>query len=587
MKKKKIILPSKRHFGSIDQDLDLRIGLEESRNLLRENDRNIKLDTSVLFNKERNESNNYKIHGKLRMVFKNLYAGTTDYQPLSEKLYLLGNGFDENPTWVGNLPYNEFAFLRNDTYRQYNDEVTTGDLTQFTSDIKTTEQSSHIPITTIDAPYHNWNLYLSYVYTGDTQHPMTYTTSGSTAYEFVAGDGIPFNVVENETTYTLTSLVDHGISVGEYITISGGTLDNSVSPSGRTFSIVSVGDVKYNSEKYVLDIPKSEVVSGTILGDVVLGKRCTNRNKLEETTSIYYVHKHKTITDESDYILDKVGFESSIFTNEKKIVAETDGPKKNVLVEKNRMENMIYDFKKPVVLNELTNNFGYTPTEVYVTTVFRNGNGYFDYPFKTGYKFNFHDTWIDTHFSGSTAEESTVPYGSFSKTSKSINYNFISGGTLPLDTELTGNFIEYNHNELKERIISECFHKITSPVGLFDHEQDNDSFYSGSSANNKFGLHYQSHYRVKLRELSPYVETSKSREVYGLPQNAKYFEDKGIWKWRDVYDHGFIDPEGFGTNFPFTNDTHYVKNDINFYLRNEKDYTNKQDGIKAVKKLKC
>ena len=72
MEKKKIILPSKKFFGSPDEDLNIRLGLDESKNLLREGDRTIILDNSVLFAKERNESPNYKIHGKLQMVFRNM-----------------------------------------------------------------------------------------------------------------------------------------------------------------------------------------------------------------------------------------------------------------------------------------------------------------------------------------------------------------------------------------------------------------------------------------------------------------------------------------------------------------------------------
>ena len=77
MEKKKLILPSKKFFGAIDEDLNLKINLDESKNLLREGDRTILLDTSVLFSKERNESTYYKVHGKLKMVFRNLYSGST------------------------------------------------------------------------------------------------------------------------------------------------------------------------------------------------------------------------------------------------------------------------------------------------------------------------------------------------------------------------------------------------------------------------------------------------------------------------------------------------------------------------------
>ena len=70
-------------------------------------------------------------------------------------------------------------------------------------------------------------------------------------------------------------------------------------------------------------------------------------------------------------------------------------------------------------------------------------------------------------------------------------------------------------------------------------------------------------------------------------KTSKYFEDENLWKWHDLYDHGFIDSDGFGTDFPFMNNIHYVKNDIDFYLRNEKLYTNKNDGIKKVDKFNC
>jgi hypothetical protein len=47
-----------------------------------------------------------------------------------------------------------------------------------------------------------------------------------------------------------------------------------------------------------------------------------------------------------------------------------------------------------------------------------------------------------------------------------------------------------------------------------------------------------------------------------------------------------VDVDGYGTNFPFTNGIHYVKNDINFYLRNEMFYSNKQDGLTKFKDKK-
>ncbi len=580
MEKKQIILPSKRFFGSTDEDLNLKISLDETKNLLREGERTTILDTSVLFTKERNESTYYKVHGKLKMVFRNLYSGSTGYQPLKKNLYLIN---DDAINFDGYIPYNEFAFLRNDVKREINSPVTTSVLSAFTQNIIVYGENEHVEITQSTAPYHNWNICLSYVYSGDTTYPMKYTLTGNTVYSFTAQDGIPFRVTETKKTYIFTSPVYHGINEGEYIVISGGTLNNSVPLSGRTFSVISVGDGLFNSENYTLEINKSEIPVGQTLSTVILGKRCINKNKLNETISEYYVHKHKVLTMGDAFILDNIGFESSIWEDEKKLIFKNSAGENNKVVFRNRMESLIYDFKTPFSLTNLTNNLGYLPTDVYVSIIFKNKNGYFDYPYKVGYKFNFHDTWVDNHFSGSTSMETTVPYGTFNKS----GITFTSGSTITTGTTLIGAFIEYNKSELKERVISEAFHKLTSPLDVFNHNQNNPSTYSGVSINNKVGLYYQPHYKVKLRELSPYIETSVTNEIYGLPQNAKYFENEGLWKWRDLYDHGFIDPEGYGTNYPFMNNIHYVKNDINFYLRNEQQYTNKQDSLKKIIRINC
>jgi hypothetical protein len=586
MEKKRILLPSKKFFGSINEDQNIRIGLDESQNLLREGDRTIILNNAELFNKERNESENYKIHGKLRMVFRNLYSGTTGYDPLLEKLYLVGDGGDNN--FNGFLPYNEFAFLRKDVLRQTNSVQTVSSLSLYSPSITYSGESKHIPIPSIDAPYHNWNIYLSYVYSHDESYPMKYTLSGNTVYSFLSGDGIPFRVEDNGSTYKLTSPVEHGINEGEYITISGGTLNTSIDVSGRTFSVVSVGDSFFRSEKYVLEISKSEIPSGTTLSTVILGKRCIDKDNITKTTSTYYVHKHKTLTEKENYILDKIGFESSIWENERKLLLENSAGQNDVLVERNMMETMVYDFKDPFVLSGLTNNLGYLPTEVYVSVLLVNKNGFFEYPPKVGWKFNFHNTWVDEHFNGDSSIETTIPITTFNKTINSTVYTFTGGTDLPLNTILTGAFIEYNQSELKERTISDAYHRFSNPLSIFDYGQTGSTTsFSGASITNMFGLYYQPHYKVKLRELSPYIETSSTNQIYGLPQNAKYYTDEELWKWRDLYDHGFIDPEGFGTNYPFINNIHYVKNDINFYLRNENLYNNKQDEIRRIERFKC
>ena len=593
--KKQIILPTKRYSGAKKQELNQKVNLESSNTLLRIGERDIVLDVAKLFDTERNDSTKYKIYGKMKMVYRNMYSGNTEYIYLKDRLYLLGEGniasVDE---WKGWMPYDEFAFLRTDVLRNIDTPQTGSTIGGYVPQISLTgNDTGHTVTTTMTAPYKNWNLYLSYIISGDTSFPMKYTFSGNTYYSFTSGDGIPFRVTELNGDYVLTSPVPHGFTDGEYITLSGSTLTSGVTLTDKTFLVNSVGNEVYNSEKYVLTISKAQFKSSLYLTGspiFLLGKRVLDINNILGTTSQYYVHKHKTLTNTTDYIMDHVGFESPIWENERKLLYENYSRVNDVLVERNRMESVLFDFKNPINISGLTNNLGYTVTEVYVSTIFRNSNGYFSYPPKVGYKFNFHDSWIDKHFDGTpTLEQGMVNnVTTFSPNSSQIGYDSFTGGTeLNVGTILTGAYVEYNIKELKERVISESFHKFNTNVNLFDHGQTGSvSGFSGATTSNPFGLYYQVHHRVKLRELSPYIETANTNDIYNIPENALYDSDEGIWRWRDLYDHGYVDTDNYGTDFPFVNGQHYVKSDINFYLRNERYYNNKQDGITDFNNMK-
>jgi len=620
MEKKEILLPTERYFKAEEQDLNLNLKLNNDEALLREGDKDIVLNLADLFNEERNKSINYKIYGKIKMVFRNMYMGHTDYYPLLQNFYLCGDGTSENTvdSTIGFVPYNEFAFHRNDVKREVAIS-SSGSTIGIPNNVpkidvpKENRFTGHTSTTVMEAPYKNWNLYLSYVYGHDTGFTMNYTLSGGTNFNFYAGDGIPFRVEDNGNYYTLTSPVEHGFSQGEYIILSGGTYTTySGITTGKTFYTIpitkdtekfriyyidNVGNEIYDSEKYVINILKSEFTSGTTLSTVVLGRRCRNINDITGTTSQYYVHKHKTLTTIDDYILDKVGFENTIWEDERKILFENTLQENDILVERNRQETLLFDFKNNFTLSGLTNNLGYTPTEVYVTTIFKNQNGFFDYPPKVGYKFNFHNSWIDTQFSGTTSRETSIGTRTF--TGNTSGFTFIGGNVngLTKGTVLTGAFVEYNRGEIKERIISETYHKFSHRKNtgdgrrLFDHSQDNGQYYSGATPSNPVGYYYQPHHRIKLRELSPYIETSKldssqPNTLINLPENAIFDNTEKLWKWRDLYDHGFIDQDGNGTNFPFMNNSHYVTKNINFYLRNEKSYVNKNDGLTGFNNYK-
>lgn len=579
--RKEIILPSKRYKKANEDDVNVQLQLNVNETQLRIGERDTILDVDQLYDTERELSNLYKINGKLKMVFRNMFSGTTSYSPLSKNLYLVGDG--SNNDFTGFLPYDEFAFLRKDIFRYSyttpKGNVLGGDYTPTTG---YTNDNGHVRITSMTAPYHNWSLYLTYVYGIDDKYDMTYTLSGNTVYNFKSSDGIPFRVLDLTNEYKLISPVPHGLNQGEYVLLSGNTIDGSSSNKDNFFYVNEIGDENFNSEKYVIRIFKSQFKTGKSLTNFALGKRCIDINNISNSLSKYYIHKHKTLTDGLSYIMDNIGFESPIFEDEKKILFENSAGENDVIVERNRMESVLFDFKDAVDITKLKNNLGVRPTELYLTTIFKNGNGYFNYPPKVGYRFNFHDSWIDKHFDGDKSIETNILTEEFTVN----NIKFKRGLPLPKDTTLLGSYVEYNKLELTERIISETYHKLDNPIDVFDYGQYDSTYYSGATKTNQVGLYYEVHHKIKVRETSPTVISLNTKNYDMLPENSVYDSQSGSWLWKETYKHGFIDDNNNGTNFPFFNGMHYVKTDINLYLRNEKMFKNKKDGVKYLKNQK-
>ena len=70
MEKKRIILPSLRYENAPEVDSQIRLGFEEEKSLLRNDDRDVVLNLSEQFAKERADSKRYKLYGKMKMVFR-------------------------------------------------------------------------------------------------------------------------------------------------------------------------------------------------------------------------------------------------------------------------------------------------------------------------------------------------------------------------------------------------------------------------------------------------------------------------------------------------------------------------------------
>jgi hypothetical protein len=159
------------------------------------------------------------------------------------------------------------------------------------------------------------------------------------------------------------------------------------------------------------------------------------------------------------------------------------------------------------------------------------------------------------------------PWWSTTNTRSYTNFPVVSFNTSPLPNQprnsfnsirpfvegniLDGDFCEWNNYEQKERVISNCYHKMKYNSGAFDIGP------SGGTKTNKNGYYYTPHYPITLRVFSDYIETGDPKNVAGVPDYSYYSTTLKQFIWRDIYDYGFIDADGLGVDYPFLNGAHY------------------------------
>ena len=88
MSDKKIILPKLRFKGAEESEMTLKVELaQESRHMV-EGDRNVILDQSEQYDRERQKSEKYRLTGVIRPIWKNMTDVSTDnYEILNEMFF--------------------------------------------------------------------------------------------------------------------------------------------------------------------------------------------------------------------------------------------------------------------------------------------------------------------------------------------------------------------------------------------------------------------------------------------------------------------------------------------------------------------
>ena len=549
-----IVLPKERFKGSVDSLLSIPIQLNGDRKELIDSDRSTNLNSFEQSVTERNESNIYRVSGKISQIFSNVISGITDYNGYKNHMYLT------NPITVlnnNNELFDTFGERVVDTFG-----IKWGGIPQFSefSFIRGDRNNSHFIFEPQSASTYNWSTYLSYVYSSDTQQKMTYVDEqlSGNPISFVASDGIPFTITN--TIFNGKNLITfrcggkHNLQTYEYVELSFSY--NGV----NTFRVYQIGEPNVDNFETAFSIINPGFTGNTFTdGTVGTFKRITDINNPVESKSRYYVRLHKIICGNDDVVISKMGFENTPFVNKEKIEYSALTPN---LVERtsilNGTQSYSFSVNKDINIGEYTTTFNKPLTDVYLTVVNKGYGGWFNKPnldtntaLQYGWDFNFNQSSVDDWWETNNIDSFTnIPIQSYTRTDNNLQYIFFYNQDLSVDDTLAGDFCEYNDIEQQEYVVSYCNHKITFNDTLYQIEQQTTTAPPG--------YFYKAHYPIRLRKYSSSINTNPQRNNTTIPTWAYWSENIGQWRWRELLLPNSLEDGVDVLNYPFINGAHYV-----------------------------
>lgn len=513
--------------------------MEEKTNLMTEYERTNTVNLAQLYDNERQACSIFRPTIKLNFLYDNTYTGTTSYPPLKNNLYYV-NATDSvfNNKWVGFPQHYNFDIFRN-----------------FADDGGFTYQAQ-------SAYTYNWSVYFSYAYENDYDKNLFFVLDNS-SLTWKASDGIPFiismNTINGNDVIRFNCIAPHGLTVGESVELSISYNNNNI------FEVFSLGNGNVGGDEFAFTI-YNVGYTGTTFSDGVVGtfKRIINADNLEETKSKYYVRKHKILTNNSDTIITKVGFEKNPFLDQRKLEPACLTPNNQERIsQKNSSNTYTITTKRNLNIEGFLDNQKRPVSELFLTIVNKGYSGLFNKPFygsglKQGWKFNITtdtNSWWDDNNSNSTTNIQTESYNNtISGTTYTLYYN----KDLNIGDIMYGDFCEWNNYEQRERVVSKYYHKLKYNQNIFQTE-------SAGSTNPK-GFYYESHRPIKVRSFSSFIETGNVDTVDLVPNYSFYSNSDQQFRWRDLYTYGFIDENNVGVDYPYLNNAHYPYEDYTFKL---------------------
>jgi len=566
-KTNKILLNSVKLPNNVNITNQIQVNLGNSNKPIPLNDINETVDQYEQFLKERKESTLYRFYGVVKPVISNplFNENVKIYENENNEIItktILSAGIFEKDGWVG----------------YYNDEPNE-DALQFNDN-----KSALCDFFPFDPGYNrlrmldsdgkqNYLLKITYPFDSRDDINLVKNNEGVTIQ-----DGVPiidkFSIELNGRLYTgFRTAMNHGLSEGDRIKLLNFldlTPNNSLKLTKKYYNIIKIGNVTNNKKErtFVIDVDPSDINLQIGISTI---KRVVN-NKLSQ----YYVRRFKSLTfDYKDYDLYPAAFGTTYFNDD---VAS-------------------FNFKTDVDVNNLTDNLNRPLSELYLTIV-KNDNDSDATSINTQYWNNIINdsnlsSLITTNPDGSTRFWTKISAGYDLENDVNVNFNIRSyndpnyvGSSYyenidESDEIFDGDIVEYNENELIEKILEPVYHRINTIYREYLNTIDSNK------EDKKEGYIYKPFNLIQIREfanyINPLVDLQSTIDEYNITNQIdidnlrKSFQipdyaieiDTNVFKWRDILDIGFIDSTGKGVDYPFESGAHYLYLDKTFYLQRQ------------------
>ena len=530
---------------SVNEDSFVSIELLNSNKLLPPGELNRVIDVGEQFNKERQNTSCYRFLGTIKTLFTNV-------------LFDVG-GKDNSWSSFNDIKFRDRSLPKDNDVNDIEDFNYKESIDYFLIEengwfgFKDPDQFNPTPCQLIDmsprrnqfelTPQNgakNWDVILTYP-----------SSSAQTSGDITDGGLL---IVDEKPAFAgrpmvaLTTPVKHNLQPNDTVNI----INPSSDYVAKGYTVIRLGHDNGDLEDYTFVIDPTPINSGVTAGTTTFLNGANTRMKkvVGGKESIYYYRKFSKITGPNDYDLYPLAFADNLYRD-----------KTNQIT-----------FNKDIDFTDLRDNLGRPITEVFLTFIKKNGDGFTD--IKSG---------IDVPYFLSATAPAMLEIGDIHRIHDDINNAFITNTThTPLEinvqlnnTDFYGDVVEYNSFNVEEVILSDVnhrFNRVNREMGSIITNTGMSGASSTIQLGPRFeGYYYKPHHKIQIRNWSVFIEQGDT-STEGIPDYAEDLGD-GRFLWRDLLTIGFDDGQPENVVYPFLNGCHYVYNNFCLNLKRQDPFS--------------